>query len=833
MATYLPNITDVIPEPALFTPNFSFLDTMLRRRQGLYEQGFAQVNSAYNFVNRGVTNPYSVQVRDTFLKQAKDNLKNLSALDLSQQQNVKAASSVFDPFVKNRAVLGDMALTAHWDQQESIAESFRLKDGGKEYSDDNVAVIRQQRQAFANDDISTVNGYYANRESYTPYYDTNKEVMEAMKSFKPSSYKVARIEGLYKMTKDDKSWREAEVSEYLNGVLSEKAKKQLSIEAQARLGNNPQALASAYKQVAVEKLEMNKYNISLIDKQLLTTKDSAAITQLKTKKQNIEDSNREIDGNLQNLAKGDLSYIKSNSKNLANAIYFNSKLSGIVKSYAHDDITIDIDADQVGIALMKEARADARQQRAFANAKELKMLELEGLPGNFQTRELPIDEKNNTIEKSIKGLQTEIDANETAIQAATSTVKNHILSKVKERDPNSKITIKDIDQSFISNWLKTGGPGGKRVLETDPYYTKNAEMARLNAIQNTARNQLDKIDAAAMQNMSTAEKRSLDQYNQKVASIGSIKLDDGSTITGKDLAAGIKNGTISATTLGPAGVIKINGKSQYMASATIPFGTSGVNLPLYKNISLLTAYKQIKEAQDKAGDSYDKALKNRETYLKDNFADVRLATKVVTFDAGSPNAKSLEATASSLIPNADLEFQHAGVGATANNQGNAYFYITPKGTSSKTPEQIVDQLTAGGAKVKVIKTEKGPTIYEVEGLNNRVTNQFRTYTPLEGAVINEMQTYGGVRDYQSAPFTTPYGNTKFIIKKSGSLYYLHVNGLGETYPDVFNSPVEAVGMARLLSANGGVGANMFMKEVSNSNTQTINMSGIDYDYRYE
>ena len=90
MATYLPNITDVIPGPALFTPNFSFLDTMLRRRQGLYEQGFAQVNSAYNFVNRGVTNPYSVQVRDTFLKQAKDNLKNLSALDLSQQQNVKA-----------------------------------------------------------------------------------------------------------------------------------------------------------------------------------------------------------------------------------------------------------------------------------------------------------------------------------------------------------------------------------------------------------------------------------------------------------------------------------------------------------------------------------------------------------------------------------------------------------------------------------------------------------------------------------------------------------------------------------------------------------------------
>jgi hypothetical protein len=832
MATFLPNITDVIPEPALFTPNFSFLDTMLRRRQGLYEQGFAQVNSAYNFVNRSVTNPYSVQVRDTFLKQAKDNLKNLSALDLSQQQNVKAASSVFDPFVKNRAVLGDMALTAHWDQQEGIAESFRLKDGGKEYSDENVGVIRQQRQAFANDDISTVNSYYANRESYTPYYDYNKEVNEGMKFFKPSTYKIARINGLYKMTKDDKSWREAEVAEYLTGILSEKAKKQLSIEAQFRLGNNPQALASAYKQVAAEKLEMNKYTIDLIDKQLLTTKDKAAITKLKTRRQDIEDGNREIDGHLQNLAKGDLSYVKSNSKSLANTIYFNSKLSGYVKAYAHDDITIDIDADQVGIALMKEARADARQQRAFDNAKELKMLELEGLPGNFQTRELPIDEKNDTIEKSIKGLQTEIDLNETKIQEATAAVKNHILSKVKERDPNSKITIKDIDQSFISNWLKTGGPGGKRVLETDPYYTKNAEMARYNAIQNTARNQLDKIDAAAMQGMTAAEKRSLEQYNQKVASIGTIRLEDGSTITGKDFAAGIKNGTISATTLGNVGVVKINGKSQYMAGTVLPIG-GGIPLPLFKNMSLLNAYKQIKEAQDKAGDSYDKALKNRETYLKDNFANIDLSTKVVTFDAGSPNAKSLESTASSLIPNAGLEFQHAGVGATANNQGNAYFYITPKGNDSRTPDQIVAELTAGGAKVKLIKTKKGPAIYELEGLNNRVTNQFRQYSPLEGAVINEMQTYGGVRDYQSAPFTTPYGNTKFIIKKSGNFYYLHVNGLGETYPDVFTSPIEAVGMARLLSAKGGAGANMFMNEVSNSNTQTIDMSGMDYDYRYE
>jgi len=76
MASYIPNVTDVFPEPSLFTPNFSFLDSMLRRRQGMYEQGFAQVKNAYSNVSRNVTNGTNAVVRDQFLQQAQQNLKN-------------------------------------------------------------------------------------------------------------------------------------------------------------------------------------------------------------------------------------------------------------------------------------------------------------------------------------------------------------------------------------------------------------------------------------------------------------------------------------------------------------------------------------------------------------------------------------------------------------------------------------------------------------------------------------------------------------------------------------------------------------------------------------
>jgi len=828
MATYLPNVTDVIPEPALFTPNFSFIDTMLRRRQGLYEQGFAQVNSAYNFVNRNVTNPYSSKVRDEFLRQANQNLKNLSSLDLSQQQNVKMAAGVFEPFIKNRAVLGDMAVTAHWDQQLNIADTFRLKDGGKEYSEDNVNYIRQQMQAFANDDISSVGQYYANRRSYTPYYDYYKEVKDAMKDFKPSTYKIDRINGLYKITKDDKSWREAEVAEYLSGVLSDKAKQQMRIESQVRLNTSPEALSVAYKQVAEQQLEMNKYNADLIDKQLATTVDKNTIQALQTKKQRLEDDNRNINTNLENIAGGDFSFIKNNSENLSSSIYFNSKLSSFVKSFAREDISISIDGDQVGLALMRENRADARQQRAFDNAREMKELEL-GSAGNFQINELPLGEGADQLDISVTNIQKNIDEKQQQVNDIVRTNKQHILTKVKERNPDTKLTIDQIDDAFILNWLKTGGTGGKEVSKDDIYYRNLGAIETIKGQMEVDVNTLNSIENAATQGMNSEEKRKINNLNKEINNIGSVTLDDGSKITGKELATGIKNGTISATTFNNMGAIKINGKTHYVANTPIVWG--GMGYPLTKNTQLLSAYNKIENLQSSIGDTYDKYMSNRQTYVEQNYPNLTLGNKILTLDEGGKPAKSLEATVGSYLP-PGFEIKHVGIGTDPANQGNAYYYISPKGDDEVSSEDIVDQLTARGAKVKVIKTEKGAPIYEFQGLNNNVVNQYRQYSPVEIAVLSGITKHQGFDEYQSTSFTTPYGNTRFVIKKSNNLYYLHINGLGESYPDAFSSPAEAIAMARLLSANGGAGAASFQNEVGSSG-QMFNESGVDYNYNYE
>lgn len=831
MATYLPNVTDVLPDPALYTPDFSFIDTMLRRRQGLYEQGFSQVNSAYSFVNRSVTNPYSTKVRDEFLTQARNNLKNLSTMDLSQQQNVDVAKGVFEPFVKNQPVLMDMAFTAHMDQQENIAESFRLKDGGKEFSEDNLNYLRQQRAAFAGDNISSVGNYYSNRRSFNPYYDYYKEVQEKMKDFKPSTYKMDRVNGLYKITKDDTSWREAEVSEYLNGVLSDKAKQQMRIEAQVRLGGNVEALAGGYSQAAQQQLQMNKYNLGLIEKQMMTTADPAIKSQLKIKKEQIEDSNREIDTTLQTIAKGDLSYIKNNSEKLASSIYFNGKLSGFVKSFAHEEIALKMDADQVGLAMMHENRADARQIRAFAHTEKMKRMEdmadVASL-GNFQERTISEGKDGLKLETTITGLQKEVDQANRTREAITMQVKQHVLTKMKERNPNIKLRAEDLTQSDIDRWIKTGGPNGKEILKADPYYTKfQPQLAMVFSAQATAENKLQKIENATLEGLGEADRKVITEVNKSLNAMGQIKLDDGTVISGKELALGLKNGTISTSInwKGDGGSIKINGKT-YSVQDQIVGATS---TPNRKNVELLQAVKQVKGIQSRGGDAYEKYEENRKRYMEKNFQEMRLLTSVVSFDEGSPAAKSLEGSVGTLLP-PGYDIKHAGIGTTPNNQGHSYYYINPKGDNKDSEDEIAEKLTAAGAKVRLIRTEKSPTLFEVQGLNNNIARQFREYSGMEAAVINEMKSYTGSREYTSAPFTVPGNNTNFFIKKSGDLYYLHINNTGESYLSTFSSPIEAVATARMLTANNGHGIKLFEQDVKGSSSPAV---GTDTDYNYE
>lgn len=361
MATYIQGLTDILPEPKLYTPDFSFIDKMMQRKAAQYEEGWAQLNNQYNLINREVTNQANAKVRDEFLIAAKNNLKDLSTMDLSDMENVKSAVNVFKPFYTNSLVLGDQALTAHWKQQESVGNSLRLTDGGKLFSEDNMRYVQMQRAAFAADDPSSVGEYAATKRYYSPYYNYNDEIKEAMKNFKPSHTKIERINGMYTVTTEDQSWTPLEISKYLNSVLSDKAKQQMRIEGAVRLGGNLDFLANQYVSTEANKLPALTKLIDKYDEDIKTEKDPNKLLELKQNREYYDNQRAEISNNLKSLRGGDKTFLKKNAESLAYTPYFEGVMGKYADGFSHKDISQEIGFNEVAMMYYREAQQNARQ----------------------------------------------------------------------------------------------------------------------------------------------------------------------------------------------------------------------------------------------------------------------------------------------------------------------------------------------------------------------------------------------------------------------------------------------------------------------------------------
>jgi len=344
------------------------------------------------------------------------------------------AAGVFEPFVKNRGVLADMAVTAHWDQQESIAESFRLKDGGKEYSDDNINYVRLQRQAFANDDISTVGSYYANRRSYSPYYDWNKEIQDVMKNFKPSSVKMERINGMYMITTKDASWTKEEINKYLSATLSDKAKQQMRIEAAVRFPDL-NSVAGLYVSQAAQDLPVMENRIQQVNSALKSEKDPNAVRALQEERDFYTERAKEIRGNIQSIQQGDVEFLKKNAQRLAESIYIGQTVGRIANGFSHTDIEQTIGFNQVA---MMYAR--------MAFDREMKEMEVGKAPAGI----VPVIMEGESIETNQQILDSNVVNAQKEVNARLADLKDVIV----RTDPAFKGRSADsLTEDELDNWM--------------------------------------------------------------------------------------------------------------------------------------------------------------------------------------------------------------------------------------------------------------------------------------------------------------------------------------------------------------------------------------------
>jgi len=96
MATYLQGVTDYIPQIQPFRPDYNFLGNVLQTRQTKYDASKKQISELYgSLLNGPLSKETNIKRRDEFFKVIDNDIKRISGLDLSLQQNVDQAQNVF------------------------------------------------------------------------------------------------------------------------------------------------------------------------------------------------------------------------------------------------------------------------------------------------------------------------------------------------------------------------------------------------------------------------------------------------------------------------------------------------------------------------------------------------------------------------------------------------------------------------------------------------------------------------------------------------------------------------------------------------------------------
>lgn len=185
MATYIPGITDYIPQIQPFQPDLNFYANVLQTRQGRYDNAKTQLNSIYSSVfNAALSKEENIQRRDAFMKAINEDLKKISGLDLSLQQNADAAMGIFKGFYEDKYIADDIVKTKKYRSDMSRAEALRnCNDSTKcpGYWDEGVEAMQYRMEEYKKLSLDeSLNYDIGGYDAYVPWKKEAIEKLEKM-----------------------------------------------------------------------------------------------------------------------------------------------------------------------------------------------------------------------------------------------------------------------------------------------------------------------------------------------------------------------------------------------------------------------------------------------------------------------------------------------------------------------------------------------------------------------------------------------------------------------------------------------------------------------------
>jgi len=201
MATYLQGVTDYIPDYQPFQPDLNFYANLMQTKQTQYDTNWNQLNNLYGqLYGADLTHDQNIKKKDELLRQIDFNLKRVSGLDLSLEQNVNQALQVFRPFYEDKYLIKDMAWTKNFKNTyttaQALANSADPKQSSK-YWDLGMKGLEYRRQMFKDatldETLSFGDAQYVNKvDDIKEYMDFAKKYDIGMVTQTPSGMYMIR-----------------------------------------------------------------------------------------------------------------------------------------------------------------------------------------------------------------------------------------------------------------------------------------------------------------------------------------------------------------------------------------------------------------------------------------------------------------------------------------------------------------------------------------------------------------------------------------------------------------------------------------------------------------
>jgi hypothetical protein len=184
MSTYLSGNPTFLPTVQPYEPNFQLYAGALQMKQTQYDQNRKKISDLYgSLLNSPLTRDSNIQARDEFFNTIDYEIKKLSSVDLSLQQNVDAASGLFTALYDNKNIVKDMMWTKNYNNEMDRAEGFRGcidpdKCGGA-FWEGGVQALQWKREEFRNASDDQAMG--AENVRYTPYVNVQEKATKMIK----------------------------------------------------------------------------------------------------------------------------------------------------------------------------------------------------------------------------------------------------------------------------------------------------------------------------------------------------------------------------------------------------------------------------------------------------------------------------------------------------------------------------------------------------------------------------------------------------------------------------------------------------------------------------